>query len=173
VAGEHNCVHAAHRVVPWTPLTPPKPMHCPWPAFTVQAHHYLTPGHHYCGLRPPWSQGSATADAAGLQLLQATVTAEAAKLAARSGDSKPVSDVERDLTDQMVCALPWHALAGAPPAIVLLAPPLLACSATAGCGVLLVVILPHRQTHRGRSERIHSVSLPPHHANSPLATTPR
>lgn len=48
------------------------------------------------------SSSASNSDAASMELLQSAVTAEVQKLAGKSGDSKSTSDIERDMTDQMV-----------------------------------------------------------------------
>jgi hypothetical protein len=42
-----------------------------------------------------------TADVANMELLQSAVTAEVQKLASKT-DGKPTTEIERDMTDQMV-----------------------------------------------------------------------
>jgi hypothetical protein len=42
------------------------------------------------------------ADSANLELMQSAVTAEVAKLAGKAGEGKATSEMERDMTDQMV-----------------------------------------------------------------------
>jgi hypothetical protein len=46
--------------------------------------------------------GGVTAESANLELMQSAVTAEVAKLAGKAGDGKATSEMERDMTDQMV-----------------------------------------------------------------------
>ena len=53
-------------------------------------------------MRSQASTSATNVDAAGLELLQSAVTAEVQKLAGKSGDSKATSDIERDMSDQMV-----------------------------------------------------------------------
>lgn len=50
---------------------------------------------------------STSGDAASMELLQSAVTAEVAKLAAGKADGSSASDMERDMTDQMVCTAGW------------------------------------------------------------------
>lgn len=55
---------------------------------------------HVCRLQFATAGGSA--DAANMELLQAAAAAEVQKLAGKSADAKATSEIERDMTDQMV-----------------------------------------------------------------------